>query len=127
MLEAVLAPRGYAVVAAHSGEEALAKVASERPDLVLLDIGMAGPGGYQVWRRLRADERTRLLPVIMVTASEDQEKRKALEAGADDFVQKPLNQAELLARVRSLVRIKRYQDELAALNRGLEARVRAQV
>jgi adenylate cyclase len=127
MLEAILAPRGYAVVSAASGEEALAKVASERPDLVLLDIMMPGIDGYEVCRRLRADERTRLLPVVTVTASEEQERTRALEAGADDFVQKPLNQAELLARVKSLVRIKRYQDELADLNRTLEVRVQSQL
>jgi adenylate cyclase len=127
MLEAILAPRGYTVVLASTGGEALEKVAAEQPDLVLLDIVMPGIDGYEVCRRLRADERTRLLPVVMVTASEEHEKTRALEAGADDFVQKPLNQAELLARVGSLLRIKRYQDELAALNRTLEARVREQV
>jgi DNA-binding NarL/FixJ family response regulator len=90
--------------------------------------------GYELCRRLRADPATRLLPVVMVTASGDREKVGALEAGADDFVQKPFNQAELLARVASLLRIKTYQDtiqeqaaELAELNRGLEARVQEQV
>ena len=71
---------------------------------------------------MRADPSTRLLPVIMVTASGDQEKVQALEAGADDFIQKPLNQPELLARVRSLLRIKQFQDELARANRTLESR-----
>src|SRR5687768_3399944 len=85
MLEAILAPRGYAVVVARSGEEALQRVKSQPPDLVLLDIVMPGIDGYEVCRRLRADELTRLLPVITVTASEDQEKAQALEAGADDF------------------------------------------
>ena len=127
MLEAILAPRGYAVLSASTGREALEKIAVEEPDLILLDIVMPGMDGYEVCRRLRADERTRLLPVVMVTASEEQEKTRALEAGADDFVQKPLNQAELLARVGSLLRIKRYQDDLAALNRTLEERVRDQV
>ena len=86
--------------------------------------------GYEVCRRIRADQRTAYLPVVMVTASGDQEKVNAIEAGADDFVAKPFDQPELLARVRSLVRIKRYHDtitrqaaELADWNRELEARV----
>jgi class 3 adenylate cyclase/CheY-like chemotaxis protein len=127
LLEAILAPRGYAVLEATSGEDALTAVWEERPDLVLLDVVMPGIDGYETCRRLRADPSTRLLPVIMVTARGDEEKVQAIEAGADDFVQKPLNQPELLARVRSLLRIKQYQDELAELNRTLEERVRAQV
>jgi adenylate cyclase len=127
LLDAVLAPRGYAVLAASSGEEALAKASSDDPDLVLLDVVMPGMDGYEVCRRLRDDPCTRLLPVIMVTASGDEEKIQAIEAGADDFIQKPLDQPELLARVRSLLRIKRFQDELAELNQTLESRVRQQV
>jgi len=127
LLEAILAPRGYAVIDATSGEEALAAIGKERPDLVLLDVLMPGIDGYETCRRMRADPSTRLLPVIMVTASGDEEKVRAIEVGADDFVQKPINQPELLARVRSLLRIKQYQDELAELNRTLEERVRAQV
>ena len=94
---------------------------------MLLDVVMPEMDGYEVCRRLREDPATRLLPVIMITASGDQEKVRALEAGADDFIQKPLDQAELLARVRSLLRIKQYQDELAELNRTLESRVQQQV
>lgn len=127
LLDAVLSPRGYSVLPAGSGEEALVKAGSEEPDLVLLDVLMPAMDGYEVCRRLRDDPRTRLLPVIMITASGDQEKIRAIEAGADDFIQKPLDQAELLARVRSLLRIKRFQDELAELNRTLESRVSQQV
>ena len=134
ILDAVLSPRGYSVVAAASGAEALHKVAQERPDLVLLDIVMPDLDGYEVCRRLRADPETRLLPVVMITASGEQHKLRALEAGADDFVLKPFNQAELLARVQSLLRIKAYQDtiqqqavELADWSRRLEQRVQAQV
>ena len=134
LMEAVLEPRGYGVARATSGEEALAWLAEQVPDLVLLDIQMPGMDGYETCRRIRADERTAFLPVVMVTASGNEQKLQAVEAGADDFVTKPFEQAELLARVRSLVRIKRYHDtverqaaELAAWNRELEDKVAAQV
>ena len=131
LLDAVLTPRGHQVLTASSGPEALAILSREDVDIVLLDILMPGMDGYEVCRRIRADERTAFLPVVMITASGDQEKVSAIEAGADDFVTKPFDQAELLARVRSLVRIKRYHDtierqaaELADWNRELEERVR---
>ena len=112
LLEAVLAPRGYAVVTATSGEEALDRL--QGVDLVLLDVVMPGIDGYEVCRRVRSDPRTSFVPVVMVTASGEQEKRRAIEAGADDFVAKPFDHEELLARVRSLLRIKRYHDAIAA-------------
>jgi class 3 adenylate cyclase/CheY-like chemotaxis protein len=134
LLEAVLGPHGYVVVPATSGREALACVRSRPVDLVLLDIVMPGMDGYEVCRTLRADDTTQFLPIVMITASGQQEKAAAIEAGADDFITKPFEQAELLARVRSLLRIKRYHDtieaqaaELAAWNRQLEQRVDAQV
>jgi adenylate cyclase len=134
LLEAVLAPRGYEVVTAHDGAAALELVQSEQPDLVLLDVMMPGIDGYAVCSELRANENTAVLPVIMVTSSIGQEKTRAIEAGADDFIPKPFNHDELLTRVRSLLRIKRYHDtikaqaaELAELNRTLEERVHAQV
>lgn len=134
LLEAILVPRGYTVVTASSGQQALDRVAEQLPDIVLLDIMMPGMDGHEVCRRLRADPTTALLPVVMVTASGDQNKVKALESGADDFIPKPVNQTELLARVRSLLRIKAYHDtiqhqaaELAEWNRTLEQRVQEQL
>ncbi len=134
LLEALLVPRGYDVAGASSGPEALAKLAAEGADIVLLDIVMPDMDGYEVCRRIRENPATQLLPVVMVTSHRDEEKLRAIKAGADDFLQKPLNQAELLARVKSLLRIKEFHDtiaaqraELAELNRGLEERVGHQV
>jgi class 3 adenylate cyclase/CheY-like chemotaxis protein len=134
VLDAILTPRGYRVLTAGSGAEALQKVADEHPDLLLLDIVMPGMSGFDVCRRLREQPETRMLPIVMVTASAHEEKVAAIEAGADDFVAKPIDQSELLARVKSLLRVKEYQDtinaqatELREWNRTLEARVAQQV
>src|SRR5664279_5848499 len=134
LLDAVLSPRGYRILGAASGQQALNMLAVERPDLVLLDILMPGMDGYEVCRSIRQNPATAFLPVEMITASGGQEKRRAIEAGADDFVTKPFDQGELLARVSSLIRIKRYHDtierqaaELAEWNRELERRVAAQL
>ena len=118
LLEAVLAPRGlHGRRRPRSGAEALERVAAEPVDLVLLDIVMPEMDGYAVCRALREDPATRFLPVVMITASGEQEKLAAIEAGADDFIAKPFDQAELLARVRSLLRIKRYHDTIEAPGR----------
>jgi adenylate cyclase len=134
LLDAVLTPRGHRVITTSSGAEALAVLESEDVDIVLLDVLMPGMDGYEVCRRIRATPTTEFLPVVMITASGSEQRLAALEAGADDFVTKPFDQGELLARVASLARIKRYQDtiarqadELAKWNAELEARVDRQV
>jgi class 3 adenylate cyclase/CheY-like chemotaxis protein len=135
LLEAILGPAGYDVRSAASGEEAMEILAKCPPDLILLDIFMPGIDGFEVCRRVRADSATAFLPIIMITAGGNQEKLESIDAGADDFVTKPiLDHSELLARVRSLLRVKRYHDtierqaaELAAWNAELEDRVKAQV
>jgi adenylate cyclase len=134
LLDALLTPRGYDVRTAATGEEALERLAEADVDIVLLDILLPGIDGYEVCRRLREDPATAYLPVVMVTASGEEQKVRSLEAGADDFLTKPVRSSELLARVASLARIKRYHDtiqrqaaELAAWNRELEARVAQQV
>jgi adenylate cyclase len=128
LLVDLLRATGYAVETAASGQEALEKVAAGLPDLVLLDVMMPEMSGYEVCARIRANPETAMLPVVMVTSLDPGPERvKGIEAGADDFLSKPVNQPELLARVRSLLRVKQLHDELASLNRDLEHRVREQV
>ena len=134
LLQAVLEAHGYEVVSATDGQAALELAVSAKPDLVLLDVLMPQPDGYTLCRRLREQDETAVLPVIMLTASEGSEKTRSIEAGADDFIPKPFNRDELLTRIRSLLRIKRYHDtikaqavELRDLNLTLEKRVRAQL
>ncbi|WP_091413869.1 adenylate/guanylate cyclase domain-containing protein [Friedmanniella luteola] len=134
LIDAVLSPQGERVLTARSGEEALELLRTADVDLVLLDLVLPGLDGYEVCRRIRSDPATAFLPVVMITASGQQQKLPALQAGADDFVTKPFNQTELITRVRSLARVKRYHDtiarqaaELAAWNAELEQRVQAQV
>src|SRR5713226_1335740 len=135
LLADLLTVKGYSVITAASGSEALALMDAERPDLVLLDVVMPEMSGYEVCRKIRENPATAMLPVIMVTALDPGEERvKGIEAGADDFLTKPINQAELLARVRSLLRIKELHDqvqtqaaELSGWNKNLEQRVQEQV
>ena len=128
LLADVLRAKGYAVVTAASGAEALETIERDTPDLVLLDVMMPGMSGYDVCRKIRANPATVMLPVVMVTALDPaQERVKGIEAGADDFLTKPIHQPEILARVRSLLRIKSLHDELTELNRTLERRVLEQV
>jgi len=128
VLEELLRLRGYPVVTAASGPEALALVKKDPPDLVLLDVTMPGMSGYEVCEALRAEPATRLLPIVIVTALEGQEEKiRAIEAGADDFLNKPIGPTELIARVKSLLRIKELHDQLAEWGRNLEQRVEQQV
>jgi CheY-like chemotaxis protein len=127
LVTAMLEPYGFDIRAASSGEEALALLTTDHPDLILLDVVMQGISGYDVCRAIRENEATSYLPVVMLTADRDQDKVAGLDAGADDFIVKPFERHELLARVRSLLRIKTYHDKIAELNRTLEGRVSAQV
>jgi two-component system cell cycle response regulator len=113
LLEAKLTTEYFEVVTAYSGMEALAKMDESIPDIVLLDVMMPGMDGFEVCRRIKANPRTAHVPVVMVTALDQPADRVAgLEAGADDFLTKPVDDAALFARVRSLVRLKMMTDEL---------------
>ncbi len=135
LLGDLLSVHGYLVRTAHDGASCLAAVAESPPDLILLDVIMPGMDGFTVCRTLREDPRHRMLPIVMVTALDpNQERVKGLDAGADDFLSKPIHPAELLARVRSLLRVKQLYDkveaqatELAAWNATLEKRVADEV
>lgn len=121
LLTTYLTSVGYDVCTARDGQEALDKVSETQPDLILLDVMMPKLNGFEVCERLKSDPLTKIIPVIMVTAlNEIEDKIKATEAGADDFVSKPFNKLELLTRVKSLLRIKQLHDELRAKVRELE-------
>jgi adenylate cyclase len=128
LLEQELADQQYDIERANDGVEALAKIESYAPDVVLLDYMMPNMNGIEVVRRLRESEKHRSLPVILVTAKGSQEdKIRGLDAGADDYVVKPFDSFELLARVRAMMRIKQLHDSLEDFNRSLADRVAAQV
>jgi class 3 adenylate cyclase len=128
MMAGVLEGRGYTVASAFDGRQALELVRIAPPDLVVSDILMPEMDGYELCRELRASPDTALLPIVLVTSLDPQNERvKGLEAGADDFLSKPVRWEELFARVRSLLRVKSLQDELKDVNARLEQRVREQV
>jgi two-component system, OmpR family, alkaline phosphatase synthesis response regulator PhoP len=113
LLEAMLEPEGFVLETASSGAEALARVAVQAPDLILLDVMMPKISGFEVCKRLRADPATRDLAILMITALDQQSDiERAVEAGTDDFVSKPINKNELLLRVRALLRSRQYKREL---------------
>jgi putative two-component system response regulator len=124
LMEALLAPEGYEVILAQDGEEALVRARQEPPDVILLDIMMAGIDGLEVARQLQANEETKAIPIVMVTALTETDARvKALEAGAADFLSKPVERVELRARVKSLLKVKAYNDHIRDHARELEAEV----
>jgi class 3 adenylate cyclase len=107
----------YQVTTALSGKKALQKVKEELPDLILLDVMMPGLDGYQVCAKLKGDEATQFIPIVMITALQETGDRiRGIEVGADDFLSKPFDEHELMARVKSLLRIKGLHDELERKN-----------
>jgi putative two-component system response regulator len=113
LAEDQLREEGYRVTTAADGEEALLAIEAQAPDLILLDVIMPGMDGYELCRRVKADPRTILIPVVMITSLQATEERiKGIEAGADEFLSKPFNSQEMLTRVRSLLKLKRHTDEL---------------
>lgn len=124
LLEAQLKAEGYDIMVAFSGEEGLKQIAQRLPDLILLDIRMPGMSGHDVAGNLKADERTKAIPIIMVSALEDRDSRlRSLHMGAEEFLNKPVDRAELWVRVRNMLRLKEYQNFLANHNRILEEQV----
>ena len=122
ILQIHLNAQGYAVYTAADGVEALDIVEEDAPDLILLDINMPKMDGFEVVKRIRANKATEFIPIVMITALRDtrENRIRSIEAGADDFIEKPFDSLEVLARVRSLLRIKEYQDTLAKHNARLE-------
>jgi signal transduction histidine kinase len=122
LLQVMLASEGFVLESAASGEEALALIAIQPPDLILLDVMMPGMDGYSVAGRIKSNTATKNIPVIMLTALDDRNARMlGLSAGAEDFLTKPVDRAELCVRVRNLLRLKAYGDELSAALSAVEA------
>jgi adenylate cyclase len=118
LLEAHLVPQGYEIVKAASGEEALGKLSGNQIDLILLDVMMPGMNGYEVCKKVKSDSGNAFLPIVMLTSLDKMEaKIEGLEAGADDFLNKPFQRIELVARVNNLLKIKFLHDEVELKNR----------
>jgi len=112
-----LSPQGYKIITAKDGAKGLELVKEVRPDIILLDIMLPKMDGYEVCEHIKSDQETKFIPIIMITALKDlKDKVRALEVGADDFITKPFENVELLARVKSLLRLKEYHDELESKN-----------
>lgn len=124
LLETLLHAEGHKTITARNGKEALVLAVSEKPDLILLDVMMPEMDGFETVTRLKADPRTQPVPVIMVTALDDRaSKLRALGAGAEEFLSKPIERADLIVRVRNLLRLKEYGDFLMNHNQLLELKV----
>ena len=124
LLEAHLVPQGYEIIKATSGQEALEKLAGNEIDLILLDVMMPGMDGFEVTRRVRQDKKNRLMPIILVTALRETEDRiKGIKAGCDDYISKPYDKMELLARVQSLLKVKAYNDLMSNYRKELESEI----
>lgn len=126
----LLGSRGYQVQVAHSAEQAVPLIENQQPDLILLDVILPGRSGYELCRELKSNPATRLVPIVMITGLSDREDRiRGIEAGADEFLNKPIFPEELFARVKSLLTLKEFTDELESaegvlctLGRSVEAR-----
>ena len=126
LLEVMLTPEGFSLLTAASGEEALAMVARQPPDLILLDVMMPGMDGFQVAAQIKSNRATKHIPVIMLTALDDHDARMVgLRAGVENFLSKPVNRSELCVRVRNLLRLKAYGDHYDKYSQALELEVLA--
>ncbi len=124
LLKAYLEPYNYKILTTSNGEEALNIVAENNIDLILLDVMMPGKNGFEVTKHLKTGEKTRAIPIVLVTAlTEKADKIKGIEAGCDDFISKPVDSSELLARVRSLMKVKTYNDHMRNYGQELETEV----
>src|SRR2546422_836618 len=113
LLSALLSAEGYQVICAANGQQALARVDSDSVDLALLDVVMPRPTGFEICQTMKSKPETRLTPVILLTSlNSDADRIHGIMCGADDFLNKPVNKQELLARVHSLLRLKQFTDEL---------------
>ncbi|OHB96956.1 MAG: hypothetical protein A2W74_07310 [Planctomycetes bacterium RIFCSPLOWO2_12_38_17] len=122
LLKVILTASEYDVIEAYDGEETLEKVQTENPELILLDIMMPKLSGFEVCKKLRANDRTKNIPVIMITALHEMDDRiKGIEAGADDFISKPFNKVELLARIKSLLSMRQTTTEKKEVSDVLES------